>query len=240
MATNYSCATYSGVELHIIRTDAQNIKPVNLMNTTRTSMENTNYYGVNGGFFNMSGDNRTLNIALENGNVVGPYLNNYSNGFGNSVGSGAIYWNGSQLMTTYSVEYADQLSIYGDSGTWAQGGIGLWLGYNDWENQFKSQKNADAYFDRESQKTAIVADMSRNLVYLVVTEDIVSTADFRVALQAYLGISDGAQANNTYQALLLDGSGSSQMRARSSNGSIVNIKGDSRNLSQIITLRSWS
>ena len=100
MATNYSCATYSGVELHIIRTDAQNIKPVNLMNTTRTSMENTNYYGVNGGFFNMSGDNRTLNIALENGNVVGPYLNNYSNGFGNSVGSGAIYWNGSQLSTT--------------------------------------------------------------------------------------------------------------------------------------------
>ena len=67
------CARYSGVELHIIRTDAQNIKPVNLMNTTRTSMENTNYYGVNGGFFNMSGDNRTLNIALENGNVVGPY-----------------------------------------------------------------------------------------------------------------------------------------------------------------------
>ena len=93
----------------------------------------------------MSGDNRTLNIALENGNVVGPYLNNYSNGFGNSVGSGAIYWNGSQLSTTQSVEYADQLSIYGESGTWAQGGIVLWLGYYNWENQFKIQKHADAY-----------------------------------------------------------------------------------------------
>lgn len=240
MATNYTCATYSGVELHIIQTDAQNIKPVNLMNTARTSMEDTNYYGVNGGFFNMSGDNRTLNIALENGNVVGPYRNDYSNGFENNIGSGAISWNGSQLSTTYSVEYADQLSIYGNSGTWAQGGIGLWLGYYDWENQFKIQKNADAYLDRKSQKTAIVADMNGNLVYLVVTEDNVSTADFRAALQDYLGIFDGAQANNTYQGLLLDGSGSSQMRARSSNGSIVNIKGDSRNLSQIITLRSWS
>lgn len=82
--------------------------------------------------------------------------------------------------------------------------------------------------------------MNGNLVYQVVTEDNVSTADFRAALQDSLVIFDWAQANNTYQALLLDGSGSSQMRARSSNGSIVNIKGDSRNLSQIITLRSWS
>lgn len=65
--------------------------------------QNRHFYltdGVNVRFFNMSGDNRTLNIALENGNVIGPYLNNYSNGFGNSVGSGAIYWNGSQLSTT--------------------------------------------------------------------------------------------------------------------------------------------
>lgn len=124
MATTCSCATYSGVELHIIQTVAQNIKSVNLMNPTCTSRENTNYYGVNDGVFNMSSDHRTLNIALENGNVVGPYRNNYTNGFGNSVGSGAICWNGSQLSIAYSVAYADKFSIYGKSGTWAQGGIG--------------------------------------------------------------------------------------------------------------------
>ena len=77
MATNYFRQTHEGVNLHIIKTAASNIQLINQLNTTRQNMQNSGYYGINGGFFNFEGDHRTLNIAVNNGQCVGPYLNNF-------------------------------------------------------------------------------------------------------------------------------------------------------------------
>ena len=239
MATTYLTNTYEDVSLHIIKTAASNIQLINQLNTTRKSMQNSGYYGINGGFFNPTGDNRTLNIALNNGQCVGPYLNNFMNGYGNSVGTGAIIWNGSRLSVATNVKYAE---AYENAQTvWMQGGIAFWLGINDWADRFLAQDGVDSgYLTGYTKRTAMVADMNRSEVHLIVTEDLVNAASFRDAIQSYLGIHDGAQANNSYQALSLDGGGSSQMRARTSSGNIVNVTGDSRQLSQIITLKAWA
>lgn len=186
----------------------------------------------------MSTNKIILNIAKYNGSVVGPD----TEGQNNSVGSGAVAWNGSQLSCYSSVDSADDISFLSNSNTWGQGGIALWLGYSDWENQVRNQSGAYEFLSGPAARTAMIANMSTNKVYLIVTTASVTMASFRSAIQSFLGIVDQGQANNTYQGIMLDGSYSSQLKAKDSANNTINIANSSggsyRPLTQIVALKS--
>lgn len=58
-------------------------------------------------------------------------------------------------------------------------------------------------------------------------------------MQAYLGITDGPQMNGVYQALMLDGGGSSEMVAKNALGQTVVFPADQvRGIPEIITLKN--
>ena len=242
MATNhtYTSGTYNSVNLSIITTAASNIKLLNLRNTTggMKSLQASSYFGINGAWFNMGTGDDILNIAKNNGSFVGPN----TEGQNNYVGSGAVAWNGSQLSCYSSVDSADDISFLSNSNTWGQGGIALWLGYSAWENQVRNQSGAEIYLSGNAARTAMIANMSTNQVYLIVTTNNVTTTSFRSAIQSFLGIIDQGQANNTYQGIMLDGGGSSQLKAKNSANTTINIANSSggvyRPLTQIVALKS--
>lgn len=155
-----------------------------------------------------------------------------------TVGNGAIAWNGN-TWTLSNYTNAPSYSSIGFStqaNTWAQGGFHLWLGYTDWRTQFMAQPDASTFINGSAYRTAMIANTTTKNVYLIVTLQSVTISAFRSAIQSYLNISDGSQLNSTYNGILLDGGGSSQLRAKDSSGNVVNIS-QSRPLAQIVVLK---
>lgn len=243
MATNhsYKTGTYGGVDLHVITTAASNIKLLNLRQTDGglKVLRNTSHYGVNGGWYNMSTDLKLLNIAMQDGQPVGPS----TQGNTNDVGMGAVAWNGTQVSAYTQAMSASDISGISGTGTWIQGGIALWIGYQGWEQKVKDQW-AGTYLTGTACRTAMVGKLGYNQVDLFVTVEKVTFAAFRSAVQAFYGItSDSAQANNSHQGIMLDGSYSSQMRAKNSSNTTVNValsdsSGSYRPIAQLVTLKS--
>ena len=247
MATQhtYLGGTFAGIPLNIIITAASNIQLVNFRNSgSKKSLRNSSYYGINGAWYNRDSNVRTdqiLNIAMYNGSALGPDTNRdgLPEGSNNYVGSGVVAWNGSQLSCYTSVEAASEISFLKRAGTWGQGGIALWLGWSNWLAQVEAQPSGSLYTGSADGRTALIANMSTNKVYLIVTTATATTATFRAAIQSYLGITDGAQANNTYQGIMLDGGSSTQLKAKTSNNTTVNI-GNSSAIPEVIVLKSSS
>lgn len=247
MATKhtYEARTCAGVALHVISTAASNIQVLNFrsINGQKKSLSNSTYFGINGGWFNRGASVRTdqvINIAMNNGAAVGPDTNRDGRpeGSDNYIGSGVVAWNGSQLSCYASVEHASEISFLSRAGTWGQGGIALWLGWSAWESQVNNQPNASMYKDAATGgRTALIANMSTNKVYLIITEEEVTMAEFRAAIQSYLGITDGNQANNTYQGVMLDGGSSTQLKAKNASNATVT-KGNNSVIPQFIALKS--
>lgn len=79
--------------------------------------------------------------------------------------------------------------------------------------------------------------MDTNYVYLIVTEDACNYKNFRQAIQEYFGITDGSAVNSRYAGVMLDGSGSTQMKVNRANGEDIEILGDGRGLAEIIVLK---
>lgn len=237
--------TYAGKNLTILSTDASNIKLLNLQG--QMNLQTSPYYGLNGGFW--STNTNTLNIAICDGAVVGPGEND---GLQNNwCGSGVIYWDGSDFIvkpiTPGSTAYADDPSLSkefldGGEGTWAQGGFSMLLGLSNWREMAREEQagdnNPNGVWNIEAMRSAMVIDKVQKKVYLI---DCTSTATFtqvRAAIQAWLGITDGNELNSRYSGLLLDGSGSSQLKARQEDGVDKMCLGDGRALHQIIALRN--
>lgn len=247
MATNFVQGTYAGVDLSILSTSASNIQVLNFrsLNGSKKSLRNSSYFGINGGWYNRGATVRTdqvINIAMNNGSPVGPDTNRDGRleGSDNYVGSGVVAWNGSQLSCYADVSTASEISFLSNRNTWAQGGIALWLGYGNWEDQVDNQPAASSYkAAAEGGRTALIANMNTNTVYLIITTEKVTMASFRSAIQSFLGIYDGAQANYTIQGIMLDGGSSTQMRAKNSSNSIVNL-GNSSAIPQFVALKSYS
>lgn len=231
MAHTYSRAYSNGIYLHIISTTAQDIELVNLQyGKLRTS----EYYGMNGGWYNPIGSTRqVISLAFSNGHNVGPAS---IDGDQNYVGSGVMYWSGSTLKVVSGVTSPSGLPIYAN-GTWAQGGYSMHLGNTNWaELTLAEPAAANVFYDSRAGKSAMVAHMSQKRVYLVITQNAATWETFRTAIQNYMGISDmGANDSTTLQGIFLDGSGSSQMKSKS-NGYIES--SDNRALCQIVAIRS--
>ena len=150
--------------------------------------------------------------------------------------SGVVAWNGSQVSCYGDVTHASQISFLSSSGTWGQGGIALWLGWSNWEAQVDNQPAASQYKPAlENGRTTLIANMSTNKAYLIITTAPVTMATFRSAIQGYLGITDGAQASNTYQGVMLDGGSSTQLKAKNSSNATVNV-GHTNPVSEIVAL----
>lgn len=233
--------------LHIITTHASNIRLLNQRVVSKQqTLKASGYCGINGAWFNNGSNNAILNIAVQDGQCVGPDSQGMVN---ENVGSCIIAWDG-----TYARFYSGALnatpmlatgSAYLKNGTWIQGGIGLWLGYNDWLAMYKAQDNGAS----TSYYTAGAARRTGMLVYpygpyagtikLIVSNNALTVANFRAALQSYLGITDGPQLYADCQALMLDGDGSSEMVTKNALSQTVVFPADqSRGIPEIITLRN--
>ena len=239
---DYSTGTYNNIVLHIIRTHARNIRLFDQTSTAagRKPLHNSGYFGINGGWFDLGTPFDILNIAMYNGNNVG---NGEYGGRVNTVGSGAIGWNGDTNSLSFFTNAAscDSIPFSAQANSWVQGGFHLWLGNSNWQTQFVNQPSGSSFINGNAYRTAMIANKSTNNVYLVVTNQSVSVSAFRGAIQSYMGITDGSQSNANIQALLLDGGLSSQLRAKDSNGAIKEIYmesgGAARSLAQIAVLK---
>lgn len=88
-----------------------------------------------------------------------------------------------------------------------------------------------------AKRTAMVADLDTDNVYLIATENECDYIDFRAAIQSAFDITDGNNTNSRYKGIMLDGGGSAQFRANRGNGADVTIV-QSRKLAEVIVLRN--
>jgi hypothetical protein len=212
----------------------------------KSDLKTSNFFGINGGFFELgSNDIKCFNIAVSDGKHLGSEITEIPidpkelettlNGTGlwNGVGSGVIYYDGHETKYQFTLNAAN-ISGISNPGTWAQGGISMFLGKEDWKGK-DDPYNYYGIDAKASGRTALVTDKSNN-VYLIVTDTHNSMREFRGAIQKYFGISEGNGENAIYTGLFLDGSGSSQLKCIKSEGSVFNVRGDSRKLAQVIYL----
>lgn len=238
----YESYYYKGSYYSFLTTAASNIKLANLRAEYGANeiIQNTSYLGINGSFFNMSTNQAILNIAMFNGQRMSTLnTDGYPAGTLNTVGTGAIGWNGSTLKYYTDAIFADDISFAGDYGTWVQGGIAFWLGDSNWESEFRNQRNAAQYLSGTAYRSAMIADIDNDEIILAVVPNKVTVETFRAALQDYIGITDTTAENRRYKAIMLDGSYSSQMVAKRPNDVIVRVPDPAtRAVPQIIALRN--
>ena len=143
-------------------------------------------------------------------------------------------WASPPLLPAVLRDDADlRAALGGATPTWVQGGGNLMLGNGSWAP-------SDLRFTPDAQanspgRTAIVVNTATKKVYLIVSRESTdkSVVQFRNAIYQYLGISNGT---STFAGLLLDGGGSSCIRAKNSAGQVVGAA-TSRALCQVITLK---
>ena len=238
MPANYryiNQTTANGIELHILKTDASNIMFRNFKK--KQSLVDSIFFGVNGGFF--GGD--AINIAKCDGV-------NYGRTDNDNLGGGIITWDGSSLhcYNNSSMRNVETVLSTNEKGTWAQV-YSMFLGASDARERSLAEVNDNdrGYLtDPADGKTALVADMSTDTVYLIAARDendenTITFTDFRRAIQYYLNIPEGSTPSSRYKGLMLDGGGSTQLRGKKTNGSIVTVStsGYKRPLCQVIVMR---
>lgn len=216
----YKTGTYGNIKLHVIETDASNIKLVNLAGGK--SIGGSTYFGVNGGWFDLQ--KGLLNVTVCDGYVVADSGSN-----NNGVGGGVIGWDGSQALCLTGTNNIDAIrgAVMGvaKNGTWAQGGFSLWLGDSQWKTKLDKEVNGDdqvnIVYSSHPGRTALVAKNGGD-VRLFVTRETVGVEKFRDAIQAYLGIKNGTATE--WKGILLDGSYSSQLKAKNDSNATVTIE----------------
>jgi len=202
--TNYmhDSGTYNGLLLHVIRTPASNIKIATLKRTQ--NLAGSGEYGINGGWFNLSPDPvDTLNISIYNQKVV---YGNGSSGLGGDhnragLGKGEIFYQNSKLQQ--KVIGADVVTNVSGK-TWGQGGVNLFFGDSGWQAQAEAEvPRQETYITgTRDGRTAIVANITLDEVYLIVTNNNNTTIAFRTAIHDYLGISK-TSPNTHYKGMLV-------------------------------------
>ena len=155
----YHKATENGMTLHIIETDASNIRPVQLLKTS--NLKGSNEYGINGGWYTSTkpDDNNCniLNIAVSGGRPVGGGVNNKNeprDGSVSTVGKHAIFYTGSYMGYMEATNYEDLPGVKGNSRAWAQGGVAMSLGNQNWVSVVN--KAVDVNSDHEGLSAIVV------------------------------------------------------------------------------------
>lgn len=232
MATNYTRRSYTasnGINLKIIKTAASNIKLVDLGGSK--NLKQSGYTGINGGFFTWGTSGHILSLAKCDGQVLCD-SNNW-------LGAAAIYWNSKTLNCINGERQLTASEIPGTlrPNTWAQGGYYMWLGANDAFDRAMDEVNQDdgGYLTLSaSGRTALVADIIHQDVYLIVTNTNNKFITFCRAIEEYLGVTPGSVPSGQFHGVMLDGSGSSQLCDKG----VYIAEGDQRMLHEAIVLRN--
>ena len=248
MATNHTCSRFTdskGRDFLVLKTPASNLKLVNLRkeygNTIKLS--DTNYYGMNGSFFNSDESGQRypalLNIAYQDGKTVGCgiLIPDYSKNDGevNIDGTSLVYWTGSVLNCVSNVLDSGNASVPKGTNSWAQGGYGLYLCDSQWQTKYEAERNASVYpVGGGSARTGILINKNTRYVHLFACR-ILTTAvfDLRNAMMEYAGITQGGSPGN-WAAIMTDGGSSVQLRGEGYSETFV----APRKLVQIIALKN--
>lgn len=245
MAKSHTCAqntyTISGksVTLYEISTRSSNIKVMSFARKTGQNklvktLSASGEYGINASWFDINGDKHIMNLAYQNGVRQGSILNDADvheingvlpDGFTNSVGKSAVFRaNGSLGFSSNIVNSSSSLV---SNSTWLQGGINLFLGDSSWSTKFNNE--SESAYNSPARRSAMVADLANDRVYLFVVDQAVSPATLRAAIMKRLSIQDG-NTTHKYRGIMLDGGGSTQMV-----GATINIP-PTREVPQIVGL----
>jgi len=245
----YGTGTYNGINLHWIKTFPDNIVLKGNKNNEEYNTNNMTDYGINGGFFDFN-SRELLSIAVNDGEVTG------KNGFG--VANGPRYENGvpryfdrgtlvwDKVKSEFSVQTVKNKNniLCITDKYWAQGGISMSLD-NDggWYYQADSEEEmpimgADGN-NIFPERTGMVYDYNqqnneyKNL-WLIATNTPCSASNFRIAVKE-LGMGE---QENFRDGIFLDGSNSSKLRCKDSNGNDVKMRSfdEDRNVPQIVAL----
>lgn len=155
-------------------------------------------------------------IAKYNGAYVTP--NGQENG---GSGNFVIYRTSTGTFGTATGTKAASISQVANltgTGSWAQGGAGMFLCDSSWQN--KTSVNFTSPTSLHESLTAFVVDTQTGFVYLIVANKNVDNVQysvnyvqFRSAIMSYLYLADGSTASTRFLGEFLDGGGSSQIRA---------------------------
>jgi hypothetical protein len=194
-----SVSASNGVDLRFMKTSPNNI----VLKAISDPVPDTGEYGVNGGFF-YNGD--ILSIAVNDNSPVKGSIGDYGVGWYNEkYARGTLVWDAS--AREYSVQIvssASDLIVTETSSYWAQGGISMSL--QD-DNGWDEQADAEGMPNRtgSTQRTGMVYNSELN-VWLVITPDACTAAQFRSAIKEKIG------SGTLVDGIFLDGGGSTQMK----------------------------
>ena len=231
--------------MYVYDTPATNIQLLTL--DKKKSLVDSTYYGINGGWFNLSASGEIgrglLNITYCDGGPVGSatYGDPPRDGTAQTVGDAAIFYNGAnKTLKEVIAESATDIVGVTNTKSWAQGGIALSLGKREWTNRKSVSANQAA-----NAWTALVADLTTTRVHLIVTKDpsakkTITQQDFRDAIMEYFDIPESSSVSSRYKGILLDGSDSTQMKVLNDYGNKVTIYNSkaNRSLCSIVALRN--
>ena len=152
-----------------------------------------------------------LNIAYQDGKPLGA-LSQYKYGQKNRVGDCLIYYKNGSVYYAEGVKDSSDSRVPKTSGSWAQGGMGLFLGNSNWLSLFRNQPmTTEDYSKGTAPRSGMVVNTNTKDVYLfavpVASTDLIS---FRQIIMDYFGLKDGA-SNSYIRAILLDGGASTEL-----------------------------
>ncbi|SFB09340.1 hypothetical protein SAMN05216312_103462 [Cohnella sp. OV330] len=222
---DYGTATAAnGMTLHYLETAPANVT----LNVVRDNVAIAPYYGINGGFFY---DSSLLSMAIVDG-VPAAGDGSASGGFGSGAENvkyarGTLVWDRkSERLSVQVASKAGELDVTDPAQYWAQGGISMGLGREaTWHDQAVAEHAP--FMDEPRLRSGAVYDEEGRL-YLVVSENRGTLADFRAAILELLG---GQGRPALADGIFLDGDGSSQLRSRE-----ASLTGDLRPVVQMISL----
>ncbi|TQR46735.1 hypothetical protein [Paenibacillus popilliae] len=221
-----------GTVLHVISTDPSNIQ-FKLLNG-KSTLANSGYYGINGGYFTFGKKDETLHIAVMDDKTVtgkGQWVPNSGGYNGISTGKkggGTIVWDGkTDTLSLQDVHGMGDIKVSNRNNYWAQGGVSMTL--ND-DEKWKKIANDEgiAGMTQKKERTAMLFESGSkdSKIKLIVTNNEITASAFRAAIKEKYG--SGAKA------IFLDGSDSSQLKCKE-----ATIEGnEKRNLQQIIVLKN--
>ncbi|WP_246369692.1 hypothetical protein [Saccharibacillus deserti] len=178
-------------------------------------------YGINGGFFY---EESLLSLAVTDDKPANGERGAYGSGWFNAkYARGTLVWDGAKhKFSVQVVSSADELEVTDRGNYFAQGGISLNLADEDvWED--RSAREYLPFAGDKRMRSALVYNDAGQL-WLVVTPELSTAADFRAALLA--GVPGEGR-----EGIFLDGDGSSQMNADE-----VLLPGDGRMVVQMIAV----
>lgn len=254
MAQNYTyvTGTYNGCDLHIIRTEAWNIVMGGLRQ--EKTLASGYFYGINGAFFDPHGpDGNTKSIALNNNTPIYYKTQNGKDtgGWHNKMGHACLCYDNANKKLVFRSKAAPSSSglnkdmssgdsldnvVAASARYWAQGGPDFRLGMPDgsWEKGLSLEIDNMNVNVGSRERTCICANLSANMVYLIISTSKATISEFRKAVHSYLYVPTSGYHTNVV-GIFLDGGSSTSMRCKDNSGNVFSF--GYRKLEQIIALR---